>query len=46
MSKLEQLLQELCPDGVEYLTIKDIAKDIYRGTGIKRDQVTAKGYLA
>ena len=25
MSKLEELIQELCPDGVEYKAIKDIA---------------------
>ncbi len=43
MTKLEQLIKELCPDGVEYKTIGDIAIDIYRGSGIKRDQVTSDG---
>ena len=43
MSKLQELIQELCPDGVEYKTLGDIATDIYRGTGIKRDQVTDVG---
>lgn len=43
MSRLEQLVQELCPNGVEYKTIGEIAIDIYRGTGITRDQVTETG---
>ena len=30
MSKLEELIQELCPDGVEYKTLGEIAVDIYR----------------
>ena len=43
MTKLEQLIQELCPDGVEYKKIENIAIDIFRGSGIKRDQVTSDG---
>ena len=43
MSRLEELIQELCPDGVEYKTLGEIALDIYRGSGIKRDQVTEAG---
>ena len=43
MTKLEQLIEQLCPDGVEYKTLGDIAVDIYRGSGIKRDEVTAEG---
>lgn len=43
MTKLEQLMQELCPNGVEYKKIEDIAIDIYRGSGIKRDEVTDEG---
>ena len=43
MTKLERLIQELCPNGVEYNKIEDIAIDIYRGSGIKRDQVTLDG---
>ena len=43
MSKLEKLIQQLCPDGVEYKTLGEIAIDIYRGSGIKRDQVTTSG---
>ena len=43
MSKLDELIRELCPDGVEYKTLGEIAVDIYRGAGITRDQVTAEG---
>ncbi len=43
MSKLDELIRGLCPDGVEYKTLGEIAVDIYRGAGITRDQVTAEG---
>ena len=43
MSKLEELIQKLCPNGVEYKTLGEIAVDIYRGAGITRDQVTNEG---
>ena len=43
MSRLEELIAELCPCGVEYKTLGDIAIDIYRGSGIKRDEVTEEG---
>lgn len=43
MSKLKELIRELCPHGVEYKAIKDIATDLYRGSGIKRDEITAEG---
>lgn len=43
MSKLDELIRELCPDGVEYKTLGEIAVDIYRGAGITRDKVTAEG---
>ena len=43
MSKLEKLIQELCPNGVEYKRLGDIAIDIYRGSGIRRDEVTENG---
>lgn len=39
MSQLDELIAEFCPNGVEYKTIDEIAVDIYRGSGIKRDQV-------
>lgn len=43
MSRLDDLISELCPHGVKYLQIKDIAVDIYRGSGIKRDEITEEG---
>ena len=43
MSKLEKLIKELCPDGVEYKTLGEIATAIFRGSGITRDQVTDIG---
>ena len=43
MSRLDVLISKLCPNGVEYKAIKDIAEDIYRGSGIKRDEVTEVG---
>lgn len=43
MTKLEQLIELLCPDGVAYMTIEDIAIDVFRGSGIKRNEVTADG---
>lgn len=43
MSRLKALVEELCPSGVEFKTLGEIAIDIYRGSGIKRDQVTSAG---
>ena len=43
MSRLSELIEQLCPDGVEYKTLGEIATDIYRGSGIKRDQITDEG---
>lgn len=43
MSKLQYLINELCPNGVEYRTLGEIATDIYRGNGIKRDEITEDG---
>ena len=43
MSKLDELIQRLCPNGVEYKTLGEIAVDIFRGSGITRDDVTAEG---
>ncbi len=43
MTKLEQLIKELCPNGVEYKKLGDIATDIFRGAGITRNQVTEEG---
>ena len=43
MSKLSELIAQLCPDGVEYKTLGEIAVDVFRGSGIKRDEVTEDG---
>lgn len=43
MSRLQDLINELCPDGVEYKKLGDIAVDIFRGSGIKREQITETG---
>lgn len=43
MNRLDELIQEYCPDGVGYKTLGEIATDIFRGSGIKRDQVTEDG---
>ena len=37
MSKLDQLIAELCLDGMEYKTLGEIATEMYRGAGIKRE---------
>ena len=43
MSRLNGLINELCPNGVEYKALGDIAIDIYRGEGITRNQITEEG---
>ena len=43
MSRLFELITNLCPDGVEYKSLGEIATDFFRGSGIKRDQVTSDG---
>ena len=43
MNSISQLLDELCPNGVEYKTIGELALDIYRGSGITRKQITDTG---
>ena len=43
MSKLEELMAELCPEGVAYKTIGEIATGVFRGAGITRDQVREIG---
>ena len=40
---MSELIRAFCPDGVEYKTSGEIATDIYRGFGIKREQVTETG---
>ena len=43
MNRLKELIQKLCPNGVEYKTLGEIAIDIYRGAGITRNQITETG---
>ena len=43
MNKIEELLMRKCPNGVEYKTVGEIATNIFRGSGIKRDEVTESG---
>ena len=43
MSRLSELIAELCPDGVEHKKLGDIATDVFRGAGIKREEVTDQG---
>ena len=42
MSKLEELLEQLCPNGVEYLPIETFAT-IVRGNGLQKKDFTEKG---
>ena len=43
MSKLDELIQQYCPDGVEYAKLGDFATQWYRGAGIKKDEVGQEG---
>jgi len=43
MSQLSEMIKELCPDGVEYRKLGEIATNVFRGAGIKRDELTATG---
>ncbi len=43
MNKVKDLLKELCPNGVEYKSLKEISRSIFRGSGIKREQVIEEG---
>lgn len=43
MSRIDELIQQYCPNGVEYKTLGEIATDIFRGVGITREQITETG---
>ena len=43
MSELNKLINTLCPEGIEYKTLGEIALEVFRGSGITRDQVTLTG---
>ena len=43
MSKLEELIQQYCPDGVEYVRLGDVVQ-VCRGTRVVKSQLTDEGY--
>lgn len=43
MSRLDELIQQYCPDGVEYVKLGDFATQWYRGAGIKKDEIGQEG---
>ena len=43
MSKLEELIEQYCPDGVECMRLGDFATQWYRGAGIKKDEIGQEG---
>ena len=43
MSKLERLIQQYCPDGVEYVKLDSVA-NVCRGTRVVKSQLSDKGY--
>lgn len=43
MSKLEELIEQYCPDGVEYVRLGDTAQ-VCRGTRVVKSQLTEVGY--
>lgn len=43
MNKLEQLIQELCPYGVEYKKLGEVGINFYRGSGITKDDLSSSG---
>lgn len=43
MSRIDKIISEMCPEGVEYKTLGELATEIYRGSGIKRSEVTENG---
>ena len=38
-SKSDELIQQYCPNRGEYKALGDIATDVFRGSGIKRDEI-------
>ena len=42
MSKLDELMARLCPDGVEYKELKDVAK-ISRGVRVVKKELAGTG---
>ena len=44
MSKLDELMKELCPDGVEYRTLGEVAT-VNRGVRVTRNELTEQGTI-
>ena len=43
MSKLNELIKKYCPNGVEYKKVNEIATEMFRGAGIRREDVSQEG---
>ena len=43
MNKLDNIIQTFCPNGVEFKKLGDISTNMYRGSGITREQLTKTG---
>ena len=43
MNRLEELIQQYCPDGVEYVRLGDVVQ-VCRGTRVVKSQLTDEGY--
>ena len=43
MSDLIKIMEKYCPQGVRYRSLGDISTGMYRGSGIKRNQITETG---
>lgn len=43
MTDLNELLRTYCPEGVKRVQLGQIAKEVFRGSGIKKDQITSTG---
>jgi len=43
MFSLSDVINKYCTNGVPYKSISEIAVDIYRGSGITRNQITESG---
>ena len=42
MSKLEELIKELCPNGVEYVNLGEVA-DIHKGVQLNKKEMAKEG---
>ena len=44
LSKIDEMISDLCPDGVKYVTLGEIGTAFFRGKGIKRDELLDSGF--